>query len=293
MKVTPIETGQVQIKTRQLEARRNARAARIADVLADRSWSPRLPIFCFAIEHPEGLIVVDTGESAHANDPGYQPWWHLFAQRCERRWVEPEGEVGPQLRALGHDPTAVRWLVMTHMHGDHAGGLSHFPNAEIVLSEREAEMALARSGPINGYFNQHYPKWFSPRTISFDADPWEGFDTSVPLTADGIVRLLPTPGHTEGHMSVAIEQRDHLVLLSGDASYSESALLAGTVDGVAQDERAHRRSTALLRELCDRHSVVVLPSHDPDGPRRLVERTYTTPGPGPTERRRAKGAASR
>lgn len=276
IKITPIQTGQVQIKSRHVEARFGPRPARIADVLADREWSPRLPIFCFAIEHPEGLIVIDTGESSHANDPGYQPSWHLFAQKSERRWVAPEEEVGPQLQGLNLDPEAVRWLVMTHMHGDHAGGLSYFPKAEIVISAKETAMALARSGPVNGYFNQHYPAWLSPRTVDFEGDPWENFESSIALTADGTVRLIPTPGHTLGHLSVVVEQPDHLVLISGDATYSEAALLAGTIDGVCQDGGAHRRSTALLRELCGRRPVVVVPSHDPDGPRRLAESALTT-----------------
>ncbi len=275
--ITPFKTGEVQIKSRHVEARFGPRPARIADVLADRTWSPRLPISCYAIEHPEGLIVVDTGESSHANDPGYQPWWHLFARTSERRWVEPEEEVGPQLRAMGLEPKAVRWLVMTHMHGDHAGGLEHFPGAEVVISAREAEMAFARSGPANGYFNSHYPAWLSPRRLRFDNDPWEVFDASVALTGDGSVRLVPTPGHTTGHLSVVVEQADHLVLLSGDACYSERALLAGKVDGVAQDERAHRRTSALLRELCRRRRVVVVPTHDPEGPTRLDRSVFTEP----------------
>lgn len=275
MKIHPVQTGQVQIKTRHVEARRSLRPARVLDVLTDRNWAPRLPISCYAIEHPGGLIVVDTGESSHANDPGYQPWWHPFTRTSERRWVEPDEEVGPQLRALGHDPDAVHRVVMTHMHGDHAGGLSHFPSAEILMSAREAKMATARDGPLNGYLNGHYPDWLEPSVLEFDRDPWEGFDASIELTDDGTVRLIPTPGHTLGHLSVVVDQGDHLVLISGDAAYSERALLDGIVDGVAQSEKLHRDSTRRLRELCSRRAVVVVPTHDPDGPRRLAESAVT------------------
>ncbi len=275
MKIHAIQTGEVQIKTRHVESRRNARPARVLDVLTDRNWAPRLPISAYAIEHPDGLIVIDTGESSHANDPGYQPWWHPFVQTSERRWVEPGEEVGPQLRALGHEPTEVGRLVMTHMHGDHAGGLSHFPNAEILMSAREAKMSMARDGPANGYLNGHYPDWLEPSALEFDGEPWAGFDASVVLTDDGAVRLIPTPGHTLGHLSVVVDQGDHLVLIAGDAAYSERALIEGIVDGVAQSAELHRESTRRLRELCARHTVVVVPTHDPDGARRLAESRAT------------------
>lgn len=280
MQIHAIQTGQVQIKTRHVEARRGPRPARVLDVLTDRSWAPRLPISCYAIEHPDGLIVVDTGESSHANDPGYQPWWHPFTRTSERRWVEPAEEVGPQLRALGHEPGGVRRVVMTHMHGDHAGGLGHFENAEILMTAREAKMAMARSGPTNGYLNAHYPSWLEPTRLRFAGDPWEGFEASIPLTDDEAVRLIPTPGHTLGHLSVVVDQGDHLVLIAGDASYSERALKEGVVDGVAQDEKQHRDSTRRLRNLCARRPVVVVPTHDPEGARRLAEARATVVEPG-------------
>lgn len=267
--VTAIQTGEVQIKTRHVEARFGPRPARVADVLADRSWAPRLPILCFLIDHSEGPIMVDTGESSHANDPGYQPRWHPFVQTSERRWVETHEEVGAQLRAQGIDPGDVGRVVMTHMHGDHAGGLSHFPNAQIIMSATEASMATARTGPLNGYLNGHYPAWLEPTVIEFADDPWEVFEASYRLTDDGAVRLIPTPGHTKGHLSVVVEDTGRLILLTGDATYSEQALTDGVVDGVAQDEKAHRRTTQLLRELCSRRHVVVAPSHDPDTQSRL------------------------
>lgn len=270
MKVHAIQTGEVQIKTRHVESRFGPRPARVADILRDRDWAPRLPILCFAIEHPEGTIVVDTGESSRANDPGYQPKWHPFVRTSERRWVEPEEAVGARLRSLGIDPASVPRVVMTHMHGDHAGGLSNFPNAEIIMSATEASMALSRTGPINGYLNSHYPDWLNPTRVEFQSNPWEVFDMSYPLTSDGAVRMIPTPGHTKGHVSVVAEEDGRLVLLTGDATYSQAALAKAVVDGVAQDGRAHRRTTALLRELCERREVIVAPSHDPETASRLA-----------------------
>jgi glyoxylase-like metal-dependent hydrolase (beta-lactamase superfamily II) len=189
---------------------------------------------------------------------------------CERRWVAPEEEVGSQLRALGHDPASVRHVVMTHMHGDHAGGLSHFPKVDIILTETEARMSLRRTGPLNGYLNSHYPAWFSPRTLTFQDEPWETFDATIPLTGDGTVRLIPTPGHTLGHTSVVVDRGDHVVLLCGDATYSDATLRAGTVDGVAQSATLHRDSTRRMRELSARRPTVLVPTHDPASAQRLA-----------------------
>lgn len=275
MRVHAIQTGEVQIKSRHVQPRHEHRAARLLDVIADRSWEPPLPILCWAIEHPEGLVIVDTGETSHINDPGYLPRWDLFSRTSARFTVPGGQEAADRLRALGLDAADVRWVVMTHMHGDHAGGLRHFAGSEIVMSEREAAMALSRTARLAGYPRRHYPAWLDPRRVRFEGDPWESFASSVALTSDGAIRLLPTPGHTDGHLSVAVETGDAVVLLAGDAAYSEHALLEGIVDGVAQSARDHRDSTARLRALCGRRKVVFLPAHDPESSRRLQEGAAT------------------
>lgn len=270
MKIHCIQTGDVQIKSRHQLARFAARPARALDVVVDGSWSPRLPIGCWLIEHPEGLIVVDTGETSHANDPGYQPWWHPFMQFCERRWVRPEEEVGPRLRAMGFDPKDVRWVVMTHMHGDHAGGIGHFPNSTILLSKPEAHAALSRTGPLTGYLNMHYPQWLKPTEVEFTDGPFESFGSSKTLTRDGKVHIVPTPGHTQGHISVVVDTGDQCVLIAGDASYSENDMIAGHVDGVAFDSAIHHDTTRRMRELCQRRRTITQFAHDPQSAARLA-----------------------
>lgn len=279
MKIHCLTTGWVQIKIHHQLARFAARPARVLDVLTDRRWSPHLPIGCWLIEHPEGLIMVDTGESSHANDPGYQPWWHPFMRFCERRGVRPEEEAAALLRARGFDPLAVKWVVMTHMHGDHAGGIPGFGNSQFVLSEREAQAISARDAVFNGYLTMHYPQWFKPITTAHADGPFESFERSAALTADGRVRLVPTPGHTLGHQSVIVDMGGHYVLIGGDASYSEASLLAGQIDGVCINGALHRDSTARMRELCRRKPTIVQLAHDPDCERRLRDQVFTQPQP--------------
>ena len=68
MRVHAIQTGTVAIKSRQREGKGRG-WRRVASTLVDREWTDALPIYAWLIEHPEGLIVVDTGETARVADP--------------------------------------------------------------------------------------------------------------------------------------------------------------------------------------------------------------------------------
>jgi len=63
--------------------------ARIAHMLFDDEWSDWLPIYAWAIEHDEGVIVVDTGETSRVHEQGYHPSWHPFYRRAVRFAVHP------------------------------------------------------------------------------------------------------------------------------------------------------------------------------------------------------------
>ena len=159
MKIHAIQTGTVAVKTRQREGVGRGKR-RLLNTFLDREWTDPLPILAWAIEHPEGVIIVDTGETARASEPGYFPRWHPYFRTGLREWVAREEEVGPQLERLGIQPAEVRWLVMTHLHTDHAGGLHHFPKSEILVSRVELEKATGRMGRVRGYLNNRFPDWF-------------------------------------------------------------------------------------------------------------------------------------
>ena len=132
MRIHAIQTGSVAIKERQRHGVGQGTRRQLNTVM-DKTWTEPLPIYAWVIVHPEGIIVVDTGETARVAEPGYFPWWHPYFRLGVRSWVRPEEEIGPQLQALGIQPADIRWLVMTHLHTDHAGGLHHFPKVEIFL----------------------------------------------------------------------------------------------------------------------------------------------------------------
>lgn len=101
------------------------------------------------MDHRDGGIVVDTGQGAHLLEIGrslhpYVRWEVIFR-------IEPEEEIGPQLRALGIGMRDVKRVVLTHLHMDHDGGLTHFPNSEILVARGELSKARGWGGRVRGY----------------------------------------------------------------------------------------------------------------------------------------------
>ena len=271
MKIHAIQTGTVALTTSWREGAGRGRR-RLLHTLLDREWTEPLPIYAFAIEHPEGVIVVDTGETARVSEPGYFPRWHPLLRFAVREQVAPEQEIGPQLEQLGIRPSDVRRVVLTHLHTDHAGGLHHFPDSEILVSRAELAYASGLLGQARGYPNRRWPASFDPTRIDLPADPFGPFPASLRLTEAGDVTLVPTPGHTPGQVAVVVEDGDHSVFLAGDSSYTETSMLNGVADGVGSDDQAQRLTHERIRGYAAGTPTVYLPAHDPDTASRLAER---------------------
>jgi hypothetical protein len=77
LKIHAIQTGIVRVKDCQRVGRGRG-FMRQVNILLDRSWTESLPIYAWVIETSEGVIVVDTGETARTREPGYFPRWHPY-----------------------------------------------------------------------------------------------------------------------------------------------------------------------------------------------------------------------
>jgi len=277
--IHPICTGLVQVRRAQAESRGSG-AARMAHMLFDKDWTEWLPIYSWIIEHDEGLILVDTGETARVHERGYHPRWHPFYQRAARFSVHPDEELGPQLRARGISPRDVRHVVLTHLHTDHAGGLVHVTGSRVWVTRGELERASGVGGRAQGYLPHRWPKWWQPEFVRFDRRPFGPFEEAMPLTRRGDVLVIPTPGHTPHHVSVVVSG-DLSYLLAGDTSYNEHLLLARKVDGVSPNPRVTSRTHAQILALAQQRPLVYLPSHDPASATRLANGSVLTSSPTP------------
>lgn len=226
----------------------------------------KVPVVAFLIEHPgAGPILIDTGfhgsvaiDSAHAMGR----FGGIVFKDLE---MQSNDAVPPQLRARDIAPESVGTIVMTHLHADHASGISHFPEATFVINA--AEWEVARKGrSTNGYIRRHYDHAFDFRLVDFDGPDAASFATfgrSLDLFGDGSVQLVSTPGHTEGHVSVVLRLAGREALLTGDAAYTMDTLREGHIPHLMADEHRFHRSLREL-QLYDEQTpgALIVPGHD-------------------------------
>lgn len=210
-----------------------------------------MPVPWYAVDHPDALIVIDGGAPYGASYPG-----------CRVRMYQSEACV-PALRRLAFDLERPTIILQTHLHSDHVGALAALPEftaPRIVVTRREYEYARRpdwhlASDYVRSYIDHPQADW------SFVEDA----DDAVDLLGDGAIRLHHTPGHSVGHLAVAVTlPRTGTVLIVGDAAYTRDhweeralpGLVASTIDAV--------RSVQKMRRLAAAHGAQVFFGHDMD-----------------------------
>ena len=245
-------------------------------VFTPRSRFTPVPIPAYLVEHPgAGPVLIDTGLPAAVAHEGAAALGRAaaIAYRVE---MEPEWTVVEQLRARGVDPIDVKVIVMTHLHYDHASAVGDFPQATCVVDADE--WRAARSGGFTtGYAPKHFAHPFDWREIDFD-DPrvtsFATFGRTVDLFGDGAVRLLSTPGHSKGHMSVLLRlESGRELLLTADAAFARRTIDEELVPVLVDDVHRYRRSLREIRRYVEQTpSAEVICGHDAESWPGLRER---------------------
>jgi glyoxylase-like metal-dependent hydrolase (beta-lactamase superfamily II) len=206
----------------------------------------RFPIPAYLIEAGDERILVDTGLNPSAvADPG------AFYGRPDALALfelELEEDVSEQL-----DVSTLTRIVLTHLHFDHAGGLSRLPaSIPIVVQRREWEAGHDRAISERNFLN--------PRDYAGAEREVQLVDGDHDLLGDGSIELLLTPGHTPGHQSVRVGEE---LILGADVAHFMSTYEDHRFPIFADDHAAQADSANRLRSLREA-GALVLPGHDPD-----------------------------
>ncbi|MGH2428547.1 MAG: N-acyl homoserine lactonase family protein [Candidatus Limnocylindria bacterium] len=158
--------------------------------LAPESYAPgeRVVVNAWLVRHPEATILVDTGIADNLPEADVE----------ELKFVRTP--IAKALGGLGVSPDQVELVINCHLHADHAGGNVHVPDARILV--QPAELVAARG-----------PDYSIPEALDLDGGRYDERDGEhEPLPG---IRVVPTPGHSPGHQSVAIETDAGRLLLAG------------------------------------------------------------------------------
>ena len=239
-----------------------------------------LPVCCYLIRHPKGLILVDTGWARKISPAGeydekaqrvamYSRWLPVF----NKGWL-PQGQaIDEQLATLGVPVRDLDYVILTHLDCDHVSGLQQVKEAKHILVSDD-EINGTQGG---GFANQvRYRKalWDGVPLTKFQWNDNQGpFNRSYDLFGDGSIELINLPGHSNGLVGVKITNAEgKYVLLTSDAAYSAQSWREMVPSGVCVNRDDQMRSLEWIRQ----HSLspdclASISTHDPEVEPKAIE----------------------
>jgi glyoxylase-like metal-dependent hydrolase (beta-lactamase superfamily II) len=274
-----LETGTVRVRPslKTQPADRSVFLRRVR-VLTDREWTEPLPINSYLVSHPEGYILFDTGVSPRCMHAGYFPWWMPTFRLVNDVRIGANEGIGARLQELGLGPRDLKAVVLSHLHHDHSGGLHDVIDAPVYVNREHWEaFQNPIKATIDGALPSQWPAGFSPKMLEPTGGPIGPWDRSYPITSDGKVVAVDTPGHSPGHVSLIVFGDDATYFLAGDATYSQDLLDREITDGINDSAYLAIESLRKIKEFARQLPLVVLPAHDTQAVRRMAERDVYKP----------------
>ena len=157
-----------------------------------------VPYFFFLIQHAGENILFDTGmHPLSISDPAAHFGEHVDAYPIR---MAPGDDAVSLLETVGIAPSDVGHIVQSHLHYDHAGGLTLFERATVHLNR--AELPFALWPPV---YQRNPPQFIRHEFESVTR--WHEIEGDCDILGDGRLIAFPTPGHTAGHQSLLVASR--------------------------------------------------------------------------------------
>ena len=271
-----LRCGSIALSREALFGGREGLASTLRQAAAPRSERIELPCYCYLIEHPKGLVLVDTGVGRAFSSTG------VFDAKASAALigkpltaylhpsVAPGESISEQLSSRGIKPTDLDLVLLTHLDADHVGGLHELHGAKRFLLPEDEYFWSCRT----------VHKLRQPRSLWMDM-PLERFwyhgsplgtnRWAYDLFGDESVMLINLPGHTDGLCAVMLRNGGRFVLLASDAALCRENLETQTPPGFYFDRQLGKKALAYLSSLSlERGCEGVLLSHDRHETRTMI-----------------------
>lgn len=277
MKVHIIPNGQVYVSRIVPYGAKNI-IDKAKSVLFKKNWV-WLPVVCYLIEHPKGLILVDTGWDRSISPNG------IFDKSVQAKSLGshllpminmgllPKGEaIDEQLAKLGVKTSELDYVLLTHLDCDHVCGLHHVADAKNILVSADELKFANKKSLINSIRYQDI--WW--KDVPLKTFEWDGtagpFKKSYDLFGDGSIELINIPGHSDGLVAVKISNGDNYVLLDGDGAYGRFSWEKMMLPGISNNPKEQLCSLEWIREQSNNKKCIAsFATHDPDIKPQIVE----------------------
>lgn len=277
MKIHVLHTGEVRVSPYLPFGGDNCNLLKASGMTTPKEDWIWLPVSVYLIEHPKGLILVDTGWHRDMSPEGVYDKAAQIKSLGSRVLYNvnqgqiPLGEaVDEQLATMGIKPADLDYVLLTHLDCDHANGLRAVKDAKHIIVAQE-ELDCARK---NGFI-RYKKKWWEG--VDLQTIEWNGTEgpvqKSFDLFGDGSIKMINIPGHCDGLCAVKITSEDgKYVLLFSDGGYATKSWKEMITSGVSLDKEMQRKSLQWIREQSmDANCIESLATHDTDIKPHVIE----------------------
>ncbi len=197
----------------------NKKSPKFASMPKDKRFNP---VLAYLVEHPDkGYVLLDTGLDASFCRNKFGNFGPLLG-RVVKTKAEPGKDAVSQLKVLGLQPSDVKYVLMSHLHLDHASSLTSFARGtEVYVDADELKTANSPLGTMAGYLKNLDGVNIKPYRYGGRLGP---FDRSLDFFGDGSLFILNAAGHTKGNVAVLLNAQGGPILLTFDACHRKAGL---------------------------------------------------------------------
>ena len=201
--------------------------------------------------------MFDTGNALEVVNNKHEHWGGVVAAydpvMSEEQWCVNA------IQKVGYKPEDVKFVILSHLHLDHAGGVGHFPNAGYIVQRDELHFAYVPDFFMKGAYIR---KDFDKEVDWLILNGWR--DDKFDLFNDGSIVIYFTPGHTPGHQSILVNlPNTGPMFFAADSCYTLENL-DNVLPGLVWSPGDAIKTLDRMKFLRDAHGVQLVTGHDPE-----------------------------